>query len=78
MTYTFTADGKWTFSMDKGEQQQIKQTGTYTIKGKRVTLNKDDGSTFDEWKAELKDNGNALNVQGKEMLMHLKKLPTAQ
>jgi hypothetical protein len=73
MVYTFNADGTWTLNSQASAGKR--QEGRYEIKGKKILLRNGDGSKFDEWKSELKDNGNELDVQTDKLLMRLAKLP---
>jgi hypothetical protein len=72
--YTFAPDGTWTLTISQASASKP-DVGRYEIKGKKILLTNGNGSRFDEWKAELKDNGNELEVQGKDLLMRLTKLP---
>jgi hypothetical protein len=72
MVYTFTADGTWMFTSQASTSKP--QEGRYAFNGKKILLTNDDGSKFEEWKAELTDNGNELDVQSGKLLMRLTKL----
>ena len=73
MVYTFNSDGTWTLTSQASAGKR--QEGRYEIKGKKILLENLDGSKFDEWKSELKDNENELDVQSEKLLMKLTKLP---
>jgi hypothetical protein len=79
MVYTFHPDGTWSLEISPPDKAaRVAQHGTFSIKGKKVVLNKDDGAKFDEWKADLTDGGLGLSTDDGKLLMKLTKLPTVQ
>jgi hypothetical protein len=73
MVYTFEPGGRWTLTSQISAAKP--RDGNYEIKGNKILLKNGDGSKFDEWKSELKDSGNELDVQDDKLLMRLAKLP---
>jgi hypothetical protein len=66
--YTFTDDGKWVM-----QSKKTKHSGKYLLKASELILKNNDGSTYQDWQADLRSNGTNLLLKTDTMSFLLDK-----
>jgi hypothetical protein len=70
--YTFSSDGKWTM-----QGKKTKHNGAYRLQGSELILINEDGSTYQDWKADLESNGTSLLLKTDQLSFTLNRaMPT--
>jgi hypothetical protein len=73
LTFTFTADGKW--SMVGNGTTRTTKRGTYQVRGGELILTNEDGSNYQDWQAQLSDDANSLQVNDKKLFETYYRVP---
>ena len=74
MLFTYHEDGSW--EMEAADATHTKLKGSYEIRGSELTMKKADGSPYQDWEVEMKNNGQEMVLQDKRSISTARKVQT--
>jgi hypothetical protein len=75
MVFTYREDGTW--EMEADDATRTKLNGSYEVHGTELIMKKADGSLYQDFNVELKDDGKGMILKDKRSIVTASKLGTA-
>jgi hypothetical protein len=75
MLFTYREDGTW--EMEANDTTHTRMNGSYAVHGNELILKKADGSLYQDFEVELKNDGKAMNLKDKKSIITANKVQTA-
>jgi hypothetical protein len=75
MLFTYREDGTW--EMEANDATHTKMNGSCEVHGNELILKKVDGSLYQDFDVELKNDGKAMNLKDKKSIITANKVQTA-
>jgi hypothetical protein len=76
MVFTYRDDGTWT--MEAADATHTRLSGTYEVGGSELVLKKSDGSTYQDWQVEVRQNGAGLVLKDKASIITASKMSAGE